>query len=232
MNMNNNTAVSEGNKALIIGATGLVGSNLVGLLLKDTAYSQVVVFVRRSTGINHPKLTEYIVDFDSPDDWSDKLQGDVLFSAMGTTIKRAESQAAQYRVDYDYQYNTARLAAANGVENYVLVSAMNAKAGSSIFYSRMKGELEIAVQKLPFRTITLIRPGLLYGERDHSRFGEEMMYTVINGLNRIGLLRKMQPIHGREVAQAMIIAAAMSEGIKSYTGYQLFDLASRYDRKS
>lgn len=228
MNMNNNTAISEGIKALIIGATGLVGSNLVDLLLKDAAYSQVVVFVRRTTGINHPKLTEYIVDFDRSDDWSDKLQGDVLFSAMGTTIKRAESQAAQYRVDYDYQYNTARLAAANGVANYVLVSAMNANPRSPIFYSQMKGKLEIAVQKLPFRTITLIRPGLLYGERDHSRFGEEMMYTIISGLNKIGLLRKMRPIHGREVAQAMIVAAATAEGTKSYTGYELFDLSAQY----
>lgn len=229
--MSNDMPISATQKALVIGATGLVGSNLVDLLLKDAAYSEIAVFVRRSTGIIHPKLTEYIVDFDSPDDWSDKLQGDVLFSAMGTTIKRAESQAAQYRVDYDYQYNTARLAAVNGVANYVLVSAMNANPRSPIFYSQMKGKLEIAVQKLPFRTITLIRPGLLYGERDHSRFGEEMMYTIISGLNKIGLLRKMRPIHGREVAQAMIVAAATAEGTKSYTGYELFDLSAQYGCK-
>lgn len=228
MSKSSNMQKSAGLKALVMGATGLVGSNLVDMLLKDAAYSEIAVFVRRSTGINHPKLTEYIVDFNRLNDWNDKLQGDILFSAMGTTLKRAGSKAAQYRVDYDYQYNTARLAAANGVANYVLVSAMNANPHSSIFYSRMKGELEIAVQKLAFRTITLIRPGLLYGERDHSRFGEEMMYTVISGLNRIGLFRKMRPIHGREVAQAMIVAAAMSEGTKSYTGYELFDLSAQY----
>lgn len=215
-------------KAIVIGATGLVGSNLVDLLLADDAYDAVIVFVRRSTELVHPKLTEHIVNFDCPDEWRDKVQGDVLFSAMGTTIKDAVTQEAQYRVDYEYQYNVARTAAANGVSSYVLISAMNANARSPLFYLQMKGQLENSILQLPFRTITLMRPGLLYGERDHSRFGEEMAFKLLRMMNKCGLFRKMRPIHGREVAQAMLVAAATAQETKLYMGHELFDLAARY----
>ena len=101
--------------AIIIGATGLVGGALLDQLLDDPAYSSVVIFVRRSTEKQHPKLVEHVIDFAEPDSWKDLVKGDVLFSALGTTRKQAGSVAAQRIVDYDYQFQFAKIAAANGV---------------------------------------------------------------------------------------------------------------------
>ncbi|HLP05854.1 MAG TPA: NAD-dependent epimerase/dehydratase family protein, partial [Paludibacter sp.] len=129
-------------KAIVIGSTGLVGSQLVQLLLQHAGYSEIISLARRESGVKHPKLTEFIVDFDKPDTWSDKVHGDVLFSAMGTTIAKAKTRAEQYKVDFSYQFNTAEIAARNGVPSYVLVSAAGANPKSPIFYSNMKGKLE------------------------------------------------------------------------------------------
>ena len=115
--------------AIVIGATGLVGSALTSQLLEHPEFSGVKVFVRRSTHLSHQKLREHIVDFDKIDDWKHLLQGDVLFSAMGTTLNKAGSKAAQYRIDYTYQYNVAAAAASNGVPAYVLISSAGASDG-------------------------------------------------------------------------------------------------------
>ena len=136
--------------AVVIGATGLVGSELVALLLADSRFETVKVFVRRSTGRQHPKLEEHLVNFDAVETWKEQLTGDVLFSAMGTTLKQAGSKDAQYKIDYTYQYNVAKAAAENGVPQYVLISSAGASPKSRIFYSRMKGELEESVKKLTF----------------------------------------------------------------------------------
>src|ERR1700761_7880367 len=109
--------------AIVIGATGLVGKQLVQQLLKDTRFEQVKIFVRKSTGISNSKLQEHVVDFDQPDTFKRALTGDVLYSALGTTLSAAGSKDAQYKVDYTYQYQVAKTAAANGVKEYVLISA-------------------------------------------------------------------------------------------------------------
>ena len=134
--------------ALVIGATGAVGKDLVDQLLKDDAFERVTAFVRRPLGIEDPKLTAHVIDFDHPEQWSHLLQGDVLFSCLGTTIKAAGSQANQWKVDYTYQYEAAKAARENGVDTYALVSSVSATPKSKIFYTRMKGELEEAVKQL------------------------------------------------------------------------------------
>jgi uncharacterized protein YbjT (DUF2867 family) len=151
--------------AVVIGATGLVGGELVKLLLADEHIAQVIVFVRRAGGISAPKLVEHLIDFDHPEAWSFLVKGDVLFSCMGTTISKAGSKAAQYKIDYTYQYQFARIAAANAIPTYVLVSAASANPKSSMFYSRIKGELERDVSQLNFSDVYLLQPGLLVGER-------------------------------------------------------------------
>ncbi|MFY0538759.1 NAD-dependent epimerase/dehydratase family protein [Nannocystis pusilla] len=137
--------------ALLVGATGLVGRELLRQLLADPRYGAVTVLARRSAGVKHDKLTEHLVDFDRPDDWHALAKGDHLFSALGTTLKAAGSREAQYRVDYTYQYEVARAARHHGTETYVLVSSTGAAAKSAIFYSRMKGELERDAAALGFR---------------------------------------------------------------------------------
>jgi uncharacterized protein YbjT (DUF2867 family) len=123
--------------ANVIGATGLTGKQLVLLLLENENFEKVRILVRRSTGLKHPKLEEHIVDFSNTDAWENLLTGDVLFSALGTTLKQAGSKEKQYEVDFTYNLNFAQKAKANGIENYVLVSSIGANAKSSIFYTRI-----------------------------------------------------------------------------------------------
>ncbi len=214
--------------AIVIGATGLVGSNLVNMLLKDSRFEQVKVLVRRPMEIANDKLEQHVVDFDAPDNWKKLVTGDVLYSAMGTTLRQAGSKAAQYKIDYMYQYQVAKAAAANGVPEYVLISAAGSNPDSAVFYSRIKGELERDVQKLPFETIHIIRPGMLAGEREKVRTGELLGVGVMNVLSMIPGLKKLKPIQGKEVARAMLNATFRHVvGIHSYTMGDVAKLAVR-----
>jgi uncharacterized protein YbjT (DUF2867 family) len=212
--------------AIVIGATGLVGKELVKLLLADATYQKVIILHRRSTNLTHPKLEEHIINFEDPNSYAHLIKGDVLFSSLGTTIKQAGSQEAQYRIDYTYQYEPAEIAAKNGVANYVLVSSSGANAKSKLFYPRMKGELEEAIKKLPFKKIDIIQPSLLLGDRPEKRFGEQFGAILLKGLQHIPRLKKYRGIHGYEVAQAMINATGKdtTDKISTYELEGVFDL--------
>lgn len=145
---------------------------------------------------------------------------------MGTTLRTAGSKDAQYKVDYTYQYEVAKMAAANGVKEYVLISSAGAGPDSKIFYSRIKGELERDIKKLPFETIHIIRPGMLAGDRKEVRTGEKIFTPVMYAIGAIPGLGMLKPIQGREVAQAMINATFRHVvGIHSYTMGEVFKLA-------
>lgn len=206
--------------ALVIGATGLVGSHLLSMLLADQDFAMVRIFVRRTTGIRDPRLEEHLVDFDNLDAWKNELIGDVLFSALGTTLKQAGSKPNQYRVDYTYQYQVAQAASRNQVNNYLLVSSIGADPGSKLFYPRIKGELDQAVQALNFDSTCILRPAGLMGKRENERKAESRMIGLTSWLCRIfPFLRKYQPIHAATVASAMINLS--KKGAK--TGWQVID---------
>ena len=190
--------------AIVIGATGATGSALVTQLLEDSRFKSVVVFSRRALSITHAKLTCHIVDFDNPQLWADLVKGDVLFSALATTLKQAGSQKEQYKIDYTYQYQTAETAAANGVESYVLVSAVGANENSMLFYPRIKGQLDKAAGALPFKQIHIFRPGFLLRQPDKIRLMEKIGIAIVNGLNNIGLLKSQKPLPVEVLAQKMI----------------------------
>jgi uncharacterized protein YbjT (DUF2867 family) len=212
--------------ALVIGATGLVGSHLVEQLLTDQRFSEVKIFSRRNIGQYHPKLKEYIIDFDAPSDWAHLVQGDVLFSALGTTLKTAGSKEAQYGIDHTYQYNFAVAASNNHVPVYVLVSAAMADEKSRIFYSRMKGELERDVKKLPFRSIQILQPGILVGDRKEKRTGESWGIKIFRFLNSMGIARKQKPIHAAIVAKAMInLSFKDNVSLGTYSLLEVFEQA-------
>ena len=213
-------------KAIVIGASGLVGTELIQLLLKNDRYSEIVSLVRRPTGIKNSKLTELVIDFDQLEKWSSSLQGDVLFSTLGTTLAQAKSKDAQYHVDFTYQYNVAQIAANNGIKQVVLVSSAGASTTSNSFYLCMKGKLDAAVQSLGFEVISILRPGPLSGVRAKRRVGEQIGVYLITALNRLGLFRSYRPIAGKIVAQAMINAATESKS-SVYTLDELFELAAR-----
>ena len=196
-------------KALIIGATGATGSDLLELLLADSKTESVEIFVRRSPEIKHDKLTVHLIDFDKPEQWSHRVKGDILFSCLGTTLKDAGSKAAQWKVDHDYQYLFAKAAKENGVGSCMLVSSVNASAKSPIFYARMKGELEEDVRKLGFPRLIIFRPPSLI-RRESDRTMERVGVRVLRFLNRLGLFRSMQPMPTDLLAEAMLHAAGSS----------------------
>lgn len=142
-------------QAIILGATGATGKDLLELLLQDVTIKHVLIFVRRKTNVAHPKLTEHVIDFEKIDLSKHLIKGDVLFSCLGTTLKVAGSKQAQWKIDFDYQYLFAGAAKENNVNTYVLVSALGASSKSKLFYPKMKGELEDAVKKLNFTSLNI-----------------------------------------------------------------------------
>ncbi|MFW5821096.1 MAG: NAD(P)H-binding protein [Bacteroidota bacterium] len=214
-------------EAIIIGATGLVGKELLRESLADPYFDKVRIFVRRNSGIDHPKLVEEVVDFDDIEKWKDKIKGDILFSALGTTRKKAGSKKIQYKVDYSYQFNVAKAASENGVPDYVLISAPGASPDSIMFYSHLKGELDRDVKALPFSRIIYIKPSILSGEREDERKGEKIGLKIAGLFQEVPLLKKYRPIEGNTVAKAMINASKKekTERLEEYKLDDLFFLA-------
>lgn len=211
--------------AILIGATGLVGSALLQLLLSDKRFSKVKVLGRSSTGVTHEKLEEHLIDFGKPQLWKHQVTGDVLFSSLGTTMKQAGGKDAQYRVDYTYQFAVASIAGENRVPVYVLVSSIGADKDARLFYPRMKGQLDEGVSRIPFDSINIVRPGPLYGPRKQKRTGEGWSVALVKALNSIGILKKYKPISSQQVAQAMIaVAIAAKPGVTIFENDQLFKL--------
>ena len=193
-------------KAIVLGATGAVGLDLVEMLLKDNAFSEVEVFVRRAMPMENGKLTTHIVDFKQLEDWQDMIKGDVVFSCMGTTLKAAGSRERQYEIDYTYQLEFAQAAHSNGVPIYILVSSAMASAKSKLFYTRMKGELEEAIQQLHFQKEVIMRPPLLI-RKNTTKTDEKVVVVVLKVLNALGLFKKQRPMPTEVVAKAMIVSA-------------------------
>lgn len=192
--------------ALIIGATGATGADLLEMVLKDDSFTQVDIFVRRAPDLRHDKLNVHVIDFDAPERWRQLVKGDVLFSCLGTTIKAAGSREAQWKIDYEYQYRFAKIASENGVGRYVLVSAGFASPNARFFYSRMKGKLEEAVKALPFEKLTIFNPPVLI-RKNSDRAMEAASVKAIRYVNKLGLLRSQKPMPTEVLARAMANAA-------------------------
>lgn len=210
--------------ALIIGATGATGRDLLEQLLADPEVSRVDIFVRKETGIKHEKLQTHIIDFNDVSQWSDLVKGDVLFSCLGTTLKVAGSKEAQWKIDHDYQYHFAQAARANNVPRLVLVSADMASPDSKLFYSRMKGQLEEEVKALNFERLDIFNPPLLV-RKNTDRGGERMAKTILGVFNSLGLFRSQEPLPTEQLAKAMIkVAKNKTPGIFKYRNRQIREL--------
>jgi hypothetical protein len=209
-------------KALIIGATGATGKDLVTQLLADDTYSEVHCFVRKPLTLTHPKLHTHVVDFETPEVWADLLRGDVAFSCLGTTLAVAGSKEAQWRVDYDYQYNFAEHCRNNGVPTFVLISAAGAKAQSKLFYNRMKGQLEDTVKALGFPSLLLFQPSILI-RSNSDRGGENFTVKVIAFLNKLGLFKRYRPMPTAVLAQKIRKeVATAAKGVHTFTLDEIF----------
>ena len=214
--------------ANVIGATGLVGKQLVRLLLEDDAFEKVRIFVRHDSCIQHPKLEQQIVDFSNEKTWSKHLNGDVLFSALGTTLKQAGSKEKEYEVDYTFNLHFAQKAKENGIKNYILVSSVGANPSSKVFYARMKGELDNAVAKLEFENLAILRPSSLVGNRNEKRLAEIISIPVVSFLTKF-ILKKYRPIKDRIVAKAMINVVLWPTSEKTiWEADEVFDMAEEF----
>lgn len=199
-------AQAEGRSALVLGATGLVGGLCLELLLADGAWSRVTALVRRPTGRAHPRLAEVVADFDRLDERADAFAADDVFCCLGSTIRKAGSQEAFYRVDHDYPVAAARLASARGARRFLLVTALGADAGSRIYYNRVKGEVERDVAAFPFEGVALLRPSLILGPRGERRTAEALAQRLapLAAPLLVGPLRRYRAVGAEAVARAMV----------------------------
>lgn len=194
-----------GKSALVIGATGVVGSKLVDQLLRDESYATVWVLVRTTTAKVHDKLQEIILDFNELEDYYPKMYIDDVYCAIGTTIKQAKTKEAMYQIDVEYPLTVVRLAKQHGVHHVVVVSAVGANSKSPIFYSRMKGELEEQLIELDLPNLSIVRPPLLLDIRKESRIGESLSSIFSRKVQGV-VSATIRPNLG---IYAMIVAKAM-----------------------
>ena len=192
--------------ALLLGASGLTGSLLLQQLLQDDYYKKVIVYARKSLNIQHQKLQEMIIDFDTIDT---AVEANDIFCCLGTTIKKAGSKTAFEKVDFDYPLKIAQLQKNAGSKKFLVITAMGASANSSIFYSMVKGKLEKQLQLLQFCNLYIFRPSLIIGNRKEKRIGERIaliLSTIINPL-LMGSLAKYKSVTAVAIAKAMVFSA-------------------------
>jgi uncharacterized protein YbjT (DUF2867 family) len=189
--------------AIVLGASGLVGSELVLALLAHEAYDSVVLLLRRPSPMTHPKLHQHIVDFEHLYQHEELFEADELYIALGTTLKKAGSKEAFRQVDYEYVAQAARLGLRAGIPKLGLVSAVGADKSSFFFYNQVKGEAEAAVLELDFEQICIVRPSLLLGDRSEERTGEDAAKVFDKIFNPL-IPSKYRGIEASKVAKALI----------------------------
>jgi len=195
-----------GKTAVIAGATGLIGQELIKLLSNDNRYDKILALTRKPKESDLPKVEYVVVDFDSLSNYQKEIQGDDVFCALGTTRQKAGSKEAFYKVDYTYVWEFGRIMAQNKAQSFTLVSSMGADKDSFFYYSEVKGKIEDAISQLDFEKITIVRPSLLLGDRKEERFGEGIAQTLSKLFNPI-IPAKYEGIEVAQVAKAMIVTA-------------------------
>jgi uncharacterized protein YbjT (DUF2867 family) len=212
-------------KALVIGATGATGRELVNTLINDEDFNQVSIFVRKAPDLEHEKLKIHIIDFNEIIKHKELIKGDILFSSLGTTKKEAGGKQRQYIIDYTYQYEFAKIAAENGVDQLSLVSSIGANPKSFMFYPKMKGELESDVKKLKFKKIDIFQPPILIRQPEVIRKAEKKAISIIQKLNKLGILKSQQPLMVSNLAERMVKTAKTNskEKVNTYLPKELFN---------
>ena len=217
--------------ALIAGASGLVGRHCLDLLLAaEDRYERVISIGRRELPLTHPRLEQRVVNFDALETEQLRLIADDVYCCLGTTIKQAGSQAAFYAVDYTYVVKLAAVLSTNFASQFLVVSALGADPHSSVFYNRVKGEMEAAVKQTSFRAVYIFQPSLLLGARPNPRFGERVGAVLLRAVSPLllGPLRPYRAIEAAAVAQAMLDAARQDGGgVRTYKSDEIAAGAAR-----
>ncbi|MDO9185515.1 MAG: oxidoreductase [Bacteroidia bacterium] len=242
-----------GRTAIILGASGLVGSEVLKQLLADMdsseeiaigssnsplnsekvpdqRFEKIKIFVRKRIPINHPNLEQIIVDFDIIGNYSDSIKGDVIFCCIGTTIAAAGSKEAFIKVDHTYPLEFAKIAKQNEVETMLLISSIGADKTASNFYLKVKGDIEFELEELKFESLIILRPSMLLGDRKESRFAESAgkVFMKLFSFAFIGKLKKYKAIEASAVAKAMIRLSKMKiKGSAIFPSDKLQQIAER-----
>ncbi len=192
-------------KAIIAGASGLVGSHLLQILLAQPEYGEILALVRKELPVTHKKLVQLVVDFDHLDQHKAAIAGHALFSCLGTTRKKTPDLTVYRKIDFDYPVQLAKIAKINNVNQYHLISSIGANVASSTYYLKLKGETEQAIEKLQLPCLHIYQPSALTGNRKEFRLGERIAVTLMKIINPLltGSLKKYRSIAAQTVAMAM-----------------------------
>ena len=191
-------------KVIVIGASGATGIELVKILLQESKVKYILVFSRKKLNVSSPKLHNQIIDFSDIEKYRSIIRGDILFSALGTTLKDAKSKIKQFEVDYTYQYNFAKISSENNVKILSLVSSHGANENSIFYYPKIKGLLEGSIKKLNFECIQIYQPAFLIRQPDLIRSNEIIGIFVFKILNSFGILKSLRPLSVKRLAEKMI----------------------------
>jgi uncharacterized protein YbjT (DUF2867 family) len=215
-------------KAVVFGASGLIGSYLLQQLLNSADYEQVIIVVRKKLDINHPKLQIVLGDYNTLSELKNHIAADDIFIALGTTKKKTPQQDAYYKIDHDYPVLAASLAKELGAKSIFIVTAIGANVNSTIFYSKTKGATERDIIALDFEHTHIFRPSMLIGTRKEARPLERLfikIWPLLNFMLLGNVLKKYRSIHAKDVAVAMANAAKKSsEKLKIYYWQEMHDL--------
>jgi uncharacterized protein YbjT (DUF2867 family) len=217
-----------GKTALVAGATGLIGGELLQLALASGRYDQVTALVRKPIDFTHSKLVQEVVDYEQLSEYSSVVHVDDVFCCLGTTIKVAKTKEAFLKVDKGYPLQLAQLAKEQDASQFLIVTAMGASSSSSVFYNRVKGETEEALKSMGLPALHIFRPSLLLGERKEYRLGERMGTVIAKALRfaMVGGLEKYRPIEAKAVARAMLyVAGTQTGGQHTYASDEIAKLA-------
>jgi uncharacterized protein YbjT (DUF2867 family) len=216
------------NKAVLAGASGLIGSKLLDVLLQENYYDEVTVLVRNELQLKHTKLVQIRLDFEDLEKHALSITGHAVFCCLGSTRKKTPDLTDYRKVDHDYPLRLAQIASKNGVQQYHLVSALGANAKSANFYTKMKGETEQDVMKVGLPSLHIYRPALLTGDRKEPRTGERLFTLIMKVIDPIlvGPLKKYQSIPGATVARAMFNQSVkQQEGVFIYPSDEIKNLS-------
>ncbi len=215
-------------KVIIAGASGLIGTELLTLLLQDGRISEVLALVRFPLPTNNTKLKQLKVNFDKLSDYKDQIEGDAIYCCLGSTKKKTPNLNDYHKVDHEYPLTLAKIALENKIAQYHLISALGADKNSKVFYPRLKGRIEEDVKDIPLQSVHIYQPSLLVGNRNEHRAFEKFFIHAMNFINPllVGSLRKYRSIKATTVAQAMINQTFKNlDGIHTYPSNIIQELA-------
>ncbi|MHA3787551.1 NAD(P)H-binding protein [Flavobacterium hauense] len=192
--------------AILLGGSGAVGSELLQLLLADSRYEKIKLFARSSVNNLHPKIEEHLIDLFQLEKQDYVFTGDEVYCCIGTTKAKTPDKKTYHDIDYGIPVNAAKLAAANGIKTYIVISAIGADAESSIFYNRTKGEMQDAVLSENIPKVHLLQPSLILANRKDNRIVEKVAEGFMWLINPLlfGGAAKYRSIKALTVAKAML----------------------------